>query len=201
MALTMVGRTTRQSRKQLICLASGRWHQQPAGITTTIVCVIGGSMQESTTGTRQPSLLQALVPLLFLVVALALSVYLYGENSSYGANQIVLLLAGGVAGLIGIRNGLRWSDIEGAIVHGVSVATGAVFILFAVGALIGSWILAGIVPTMIYYGVELLSPSFFYPATCVICAVVGLTIGSSSTVSGTLVVSLIGLSQALGLSP
>ncbi|MEZ5439738.1 MAG: Na+/H+ antiporter NhaC [Lysobacteraceae bacterium] len=158
-------------------------------------------MQDSTTGARQPSLLQALTPLLFLIVALALSVHLYGDNSSYGANQIVLLLAAGVAGLIGIRNGLRWQDIEDAIVHGVSVATGAMFILFAVGALIGTWILAGIVPTLIYYGVELLSPSFFYPATCLICAIVGLTIGSSWTVAGTLGVALMGVSQGLGLSP
>ncbi|MCB1561605.1 MAG: Na+/H+ antiporter NhaC [Xanthomonadales bacterium] len=158
-------------------------------------------MQDSTNGSRAPSLIQALMPLFFLIVGLALSVHLYGENSSYGANQIVLLLAAGIAGLVGIRNGLRWSDIENAFVHGISVATGAMFILFAVGALIGSWILAGIVPTLIYYGTELLAPSFFYPAACVICAIVGLTVGSSWTVAGTLGVALIGVSQGLGLSP
>ncbi|MEZ5464403.1 MAG: Na+/H+ antiporter NhaC [Lysobacteraceae bacterium] len=161
----------------------------------------GGTMQDSTTGARQPSLLQALTPLLFLIISLALSVHLYGDNSSYGANQIVLLLGAGIAGLIGIRNGLRWNDIEDAIVHGVSVATGAMFILLAVGALIGTWILGGVVPTLIFYGVKLLSPSFFYPAACLICAIVGLAIGSSWTVAGTLGVALMGVAQALGLSP
>lgn len=150
---------------------------------------------------RAPSLLQALLPLLALIVLLALSVYLYADDSSYGANQIALLLAGGIAAVIGIRNGLRWADIQDAIVGGVSLATSALFILLAVGALIGAWILSGTVPTLIDYGMRLLNPSVFYPAACLICALVAVAIGSSWTVAGTLGVALMGVAGGLGLSP
>lgn len=157
-------------------------------------------MSEAAT-VREPSLLQALIPLLALIGMLALSVHLYGDNSSYGANQIALLLAGGLAAMIGVRNGLRWNDIQQAIVHGISISTGALFILLAVGALIGSWILSGTVPTLIVYGLKLMSPGWFYPTTALLCALVALTIGSSWTVAGTLGVALIGVAQGLGLSP
>lgn len=149
---------------------------------------------------REPSLAQALAPLLFLAVALALAVYVYGDDASYGANQISLLLAAGIAAIIGLRNGMRWDDIQDALVHGVSLAVVPIFILLAVGALIGTWTLSGTVPTMIVYGMQLLHPSFFYPATCLICAVVALTIGSSWTVAGTLGVALIGVAQGLDMS-
>ncbi len=150
---------------------------------------------------REPSLLDALLPLIALVVMLFLSVSLYADNSSYGANQIALLLAAGVAGLIGLKNGLRWEAIEDAVVQGVSVSTKAVFILLMVGSLIGTWILAGIVPTLIGYGLQILSPSIFYAASCVICAIVGLAIGSSWTVAGTIGIALMGVAAAMGLSP
>ena len=149
---------------------------------------------------REPSLLQALAPLLFLSVALALGVYLYADNSSYGANQISLLLAAGIAAIIGLRNGLAWDEIQGALVHGVSIAVVPIFILLAVGALIGTWVLSGTVPMMIVYGMKLLHPAYFYPATCLICAIVALTIGSSWTVAGTLGVALIGVAQGLDMS-
>jgi Na+:H+ antiporter, NhaC family len=151
--------------------------------------------------TREPSLLQALVPLLLLIALLAASVALFGDDSSYGPNQIALLLCACVAGLIGMRNGFRWSDVQDAMVNGVSLATSAMFILLAVGALIGTWILSGTVPTLIYYGLLLMSPGWFYAAACFICAIVGVSIGSSWTVAGTLGVALIGVSHGLGLSP
>lgn len=150
---------------------------------------------------RAPTLLQAFTPLLALVVLLAMSVWLFADNASYGPNQIGLLLCACIAGLIGLRNGLRWKDIEEAMVSGVSLATNAVLILLAVGALIGSWILSGTVPTMIYYGIALMDPGWFYPAACFVCALVALTIGSSWTVAGTLGVALMGVAQGLDLSP
>ncbi|MFN7783680.1 MAG: Na+/H+ antiporter NhaC [Lysobacterales bacterium] len=150
---------------------------------------------------RDPSLLQALLPLIFLVAGLASSVYLYGSDSSYGANQIALLLAGGVAGIIGIYNGLRWDDIQAAITRGIALATPALLILLAVGALIGTWILSGTVPALIVYGLKLMDPSFFYPAACLICAVVSMAIGSSWTVAGTLGVALMGVASGLDMSP
>jgi len=150
---------------------------------------------------RPPTLLQAAAPLVFLAVLLALAVYLFADDSSYGANQIALLLAAGVAALVGLRNGMAWDGIQEALVRGVSLAVVPIFILLAVGALIGSWILSGTVPTLIVYGLKLLHPSFFYPAACLICAIVALAIGSSWTVAGTLGVALIGVGQGLDMSP
>ncbi|TYT24992.1 Na+/H+ antiporter NhaC [Luteimonas viscosa] len=149
---------------------------------------------------RDPSLPQALAPLLFLAVALGLAVYLYADDSSYGANQISLLLAAGIAAIIGLRNGLAWDEIQDALVQGVAIAVVPIFILLAVGALIGTWVLSGTVPMMIVYGMKLLHPAYFYPATCLICAIVALTIGSSWTVAGTLGVALIGVAQGLDMS-
>src|SRR5690606_35652548 len=141
---------------------------------------------------REPSLLQALAPLLFLSVALALGVYLYADTSSYGANQISLLLAAGIAAIIGLRNGLAWDEIQGALVHGVSIAVVPIFILLAVGALIGTWVLSGTVPMMIVYGMKLLHPAYFYPPTCLICPIVALTLGRSCTGARTPGVALSG---------
>ncbi|HSM11090.1 MAG TPA: Na+/H+ antiporter NhaC [Lysobacter sp.] len=150
---------------------------------------------------REPSLLQALTPLVFLIALLASAVHLYGDGASAGANQIALLLAGGVAALVGLRNGIKWGEIQQSLVHGVALAVVPIFILLAVGALIGTWILSGTVPTLIVYGMKLLHPSFFYPAACLICAIVALAIGSSWTVAGTLGVALIGVGQGLDMSP
>lgn len=150
---------------------------------------------------KPPSLLQSLTPVIALVVMLASSVYLYGADSSYGANQIALLLAAGLTCLIGIRNGLSWAALEKAIVDGIGISLGAVLILLAVGSLIGTWILSGTVQTLIYYGLQIMHPAVFYPATAIICALVGLAIGSSWTVAGTLGIALIGVASGLGLSP
>ncbi len=155
----------------------------------------------SETQLRPPSLLQAVLPLLFLIASLALSVYLFRDDASYGPNQIMLLLAAAIAGLVGLRNGMRWEEIQQASIHGIAMAGNAILILLAVGALIGTWILSGTVPTLIDYGLKLMHPSYFYVATCFVCAIVALTIGSSWTVAGTLGVSLIGVASGLGMSP
>ncbi|WP_144394071.1 Na+/H+ antiporter NhaC [Pleionea sediminis] len=150
---------------------------------------------------RMPSLLDALIPVLFLIGLLVLSVYFYEDNSSLGANQIALLLSAGLAALIGVKNGYNWKTIEQGIVKGISSALGAILILLAVGSLIGTWLLAGTVPTMIYYGLQILEPSIFYFAACLICALVSVSIGSSWTTAGTIGVALIGVANGLGLSP
>ena len=157
-------------------------------------------MMTTKTQQQQPSLLQAVIPVVFLITLLGLSVFLFKDNSSYGANQIALLLAAGVAALVGIHNNFSWKTIEEGIVRGISLSLGALLILFAVGSLIGSWILSGIVPTMIYYGLELMSPDWFYLASCAICAIVSMSIGSSWTVAGTLGVSLMGIATGMDLS-
>lgn len=149
---------------------------------------------------REPSLLQAFTPLLFLIVLLMLGIYLFADDAVYGPSQIALLLAGGVASLIGIRNGISWHDIQEAMVRGVALSVGAILILLAVGALIGSWLLSGTVPTMIVYGMNLLHPAYFYPAVCLIAAVTSLAIGSSWTTAGTVGVALIGIAQGMDMS-
>jgi len=150
---------------------------------------------------REPSLLDALVPLGVLVLLLALSVKLYGADSSYGANQLALLLAAAVANLVSLKNGWSWDEIEQSMIHGVAMAIKPMFILLAVGSLIGSWIQAGIVPTLVYYGIHLMDPGWFYAAVCLVCAIVGLAIGSSWTVAGTLGVAFMAVAVGLGLSP
>ena len=142
----------------------------------------------------------SLLPILLLMGMLAGAVQLFGSDASYGPNQIALVIATGMAGLVGMYRGLRWSDIQKALVDGIVVGLGPVLILLAVGALIGSWILAGTVPAMIYHGVALLDPGFFYAASAVICALASISIGSSWTVAGTLGIGLIGIAESFGLS-
>ena len=132
-----------------------------------------------------PTLFQALFPIFVLVCLLSLSVYLFGEDSSSGPNQIALCVGAAVAALIGWNNGQTWEEIEASIISGVTVAIRPLLILFSVGALIGSWIMSGTVPTMIYYSLLILDPSIFYAASCIICAFIALSIGSSWTVAGT----------------
>ena len=150
---------------------------------------------------RTPSMFDSAIPVIALVIMLAAAVTLFGDNSSYGPNQIALLVAMGIAVIIGIKNGFSWAEIEKAIVNGISLSLGAILILLSVGALIGTWLLSGTVPTMIYYGLKILDPSWFYAASCIICGIVAMSIGSSWTTAATIGVALLGISQGLDLSP
>ena len=134
------------------------------------------------------------------VALLSLSVIIFGSDSSAGANQIALVIGAVIATIVGIRNGHSWKVIEQNIVAGISTALPAIMILFSVGSLIGVWMLAGTVPTMIYYGLLLLDPAVFYPASCLLCAITALSIGSSWTVAGTLGIGLVGVAQGMGIS-
>jgi NhaC family Na+:H+ antiporter len=154
----------------------------------------------SSTQLKEPSLLDALIPIVLLVFFMGSAVFLYGEDSSYGPNQIALLLAMGVAALIGIKNGHNWKSIEAGLVKGISMSLGACMILFVVGSLIGTWMLSGTVPTLIYYGLSLLNPTFFYAAASLICAVVAMSIGSSWTTAATVGVALIGVATGMEMS-
>ncbi|MFV0278913.1 MAG: Na+/H+ antiporter NhaC [Parahaliea sp.] len=143
----------------------------------------------------------ALAPILFLIVLLACSVYLFGADSSYGANQIALVLASCVAALVGLRTGVDWHESQQGIIDGIGVGLAPTLILLAVGMLIGTWILSGTVPAMIYYGVAILDPDLFYAASAAICAIVAISIGSSWTVAGTLGIGLMGIAGSFELSP
>lgn len=142
----------------------------------------------------------ALAPVFLLIVLLAMSVFLFGADSSYGANQIVLLLSAAATGLVGLRLGMRWRDVEAGMISGIAMCIGPMMILLSVGMLIGSWILGGTIPTLIYYGVQILSPDIFYAATAAICAVIAISIGSSWTVAGTLGIGLMAIAASFNLS-
>ena len=148
---------------------------------------------------NEPTLGQALTPVALLTGLLASSVYLFGDSSSSGPNQIALILAAGLTIIIGLRNGYTWQEMERGMVGGVSLAMGALMILLAVGSLIGTWILAGTVPTMIYYGLQILSPTIFYGAATVICGLVALATGSSWTTASTIGIGLMGIALAQDL--
>ena len=153
-----------------------------------------------TTVGKKPSLALSLFPVAILIVLLAGSVALFGDSNSGGPNQLALILAASIAAVVGMRLGYPWKELEAGIVHGISLSLGAVLILLIVGALIGSWILAGIVPTMIYYGLQLLTPAIFFPSACLLCCLVSLATGSSWTTAGTVGVALIGIAVAQNLN-
>lgn len=148
---------------------------------------------------RKPSIWQALLPVAFLILLLVASVNFFGSDASYGPNQIALILAAVVAALVGLRLGFTWKQMQEAMVKGVSLAMGAIFILLVVGSLIGTWIMGGIVPTMMYYGLQILNPAIFYAACCVICAIVAVVSGSSWTTVSTIGIALVGIAAAFDL--
>jgi len=147
------------------------------------------------------SLLESLIPVMVLAIFLILSVTIYGDDTQSGSSQMSLLISGGVALLIGWKNGFSWVEIEAGISSGISNTVNALLILLMVGALIGTWILSGTVPAMIYYGLQLLNPDFFYVTACLLCALIAMSIGSSWSTAGTIGVGLIGISAGFGLSP
>ena len=153
---------------------------------------------------KKPSLFQSLIPIIVLVLLLIVNVlYVYieeGESALDGANQIVLLVAGAVAAAIGMYNGYTWTSIQKGIVKSIKSALPALIILLLIGALAGTWMISGVVPAMIYYGLDILHPKIFLVATCIICAVVSLATGSSWTTAATVGIALIGIGDVLGFN-
>ena len=146
-------------------------------------------------------MLLSLAPIVLLIALLFSAVQLFGADASYGPNQVALLIASAAAGLVGMYRGMSWSEVQDSMVDGIKVGLGPILILMAVGGLIGSWMIAGTVPAMIYYGVAILNPAIFFAAASVICALASISIGSSWTVAGTLGIGLIGIADSFGLSP
>lgn len=150
---------------------------------------------------RAPSWPDALIPVGALVFFLAAAVFLYGGDSIGGPIQVALILSAMIAGLMGVKNGHSIDKIGKAAVDSISTSVGAIFILFSVGALIGTWNMSGTIATMTEWGVQILSPNWYYLAAALICAAIALGIGSAWTVIGTIGVALIGIATALGVSP
>jgi NhaC family Na+:H+ antiporter len=150
---------------------------------------------------REPSFLDALIPVVALIGLIALTVALFGTDATSGPLQVALLTAAVVAALVAFKNGHDVARVREAAIGGISSALSAVFILLAVGALIATWNMAGTIPTVVYYGLSLLSEEWFYPATVVICGLVGLAIGSSWTTAATLGVAFVAMAPLIGADP
>lgn len=148
---------------------------------------------------KELNLLEALLPVLILVGMLAFNVYVFGDNALSGSNQFILLLGGAVAALVGFANKISFAEMMEGVSHNFKSTTGAIMILLMVGALAASWLISGIIPAMVYYGLKILNPSIFFPATVIICAVISIATGSSWTTSATVGIALVGIGKALGL--
>ncbi|MBM3425795.1 MAG: Na+/H+ antiporter NhaC [Bacteroidetes bacterium] len=148
---------------------------------------------------KVPKVLDALIPLLFLIVLLIISIQVFGTDGLSGSSQIVLILSATVAGLIAVfRLGFNWEALQEGVVKSISSAMSSILILFLIGALAGTWLLSGIVPAMIYYGLLVLSPTIFLFAACLISGIVSTATGSSWTTVATVGVALLGIGKALG---
>ena len=148
---------------------------------------------------KQPSLAISFVPLAVLVIFLALTIKLFGADAIAGGSQLSLITASAVctAMAMGIYK-RKWQELENAVVDNMRSATPALIILLLIGAIAGTWMASGIIPTLIYYGLKILHPSIFLPASCIICAVISLLTGSSWTTIATIGVALMGIGRALG---
>ena len=149
---------------------------------------------------KKISIWQALFPVLILVCMLAYNVSIYGDDALSGSNQFILLLGGAIAAIVGFRNKVSYQEIIGAVANNLQSTTGAILILLFVGALSGTWLISGIIPSMIYYGLQVLNPSIFLAACVVICSIISVATGSSWTTSATVGIALIGIGDALGIS-
>lgn len=148
---------------------------------------------------KKPNLISSLIPVTFLVFLLIINVLIFKDNASYGPNQVALLLGALITGFIGhFKYGVSYKEIEDGINQATSNALSAMIILIVIGALIGTWILSGTVPAMIYFGLKLITPQVFLPVSCIACAIVSLSTGSSWSTTGTIGIALIGIGQALG---
>lgn len=145
---------------------------------------------------RKPTLLIALIPIIFMVISLFIGIGIYGADP-----HIPLFLSAVVASITALSLGYSWETVEKGMIKGVSLSLQAVLILLVIGVIIGTWIAGGIVPTMIYYGLEILSPTYFLVAACVISCIVALASGNAWTAAGTIGIALMGVSEGLGINP
>ncbi len=149
---------------------------------------------------RQATLLDAFIPLLFLIIALASNVYIFKDEALAGSNQIILILTAAVAAIVSMRLGYSWDELLEGAVDSIRSAMSAILILLLIGSLAGTWLLSGIVPAMIYYGLNILNPTIFLFAACMICSLISLSTGSSWSTVATIGIALLGIGKTLGIS-
>ena len=149
---------------------------------------------------KELSIWEALIPVIALIGMLAYNVFIFGEDALGGSNQFILLMGGAVAALVGAFNKVSFDKMIDKVAHNIQSTTGAILILLMVGALAGTWLISGIIPTMIYYGLQVLNPTIFLAACVIICSVISVATGSSWTTSATVGIALIGIADALDIS-
>ena len=151
---------------------------------------------------KTAQLLLALTPLVVLMLLLWFNVgYVFGDDALSGSNQVILMLSAFVAAAIGIANGTKMEDVFEKIKNNVRDTTQAIFILILIGGLAGTWLIGGIVPAMIYYGLDLINVQLFLPTAVIISALVSLSTGSSWSTTATVGIALMGIGQTIGLNP
>ena len=148
---------------------------------------------------KQPSLKVALIPIILLITLLSINVSLFGDNTISGSNQLTLLISAACAALLGLSYNIKYKDMLKGAVDSISSAMGALIILLLIGSLAGTWMMSGIVPSMIYFGLKLLNPSIFLVAACIICSIVSLATGSSWSTIATIGIAMLGIGNALGI--
>jgi len=151
--------------------------------------------------TRPLTMAEAAIPIVALIVLVGLSFYLFGDEGAKGPNQVALVMASLVALVIGRRAGYTAEQLRDAAVASVTTGVSAIFILFAVGALTGAWAMSGTLMAMVYYGLQILSPHYFYMTSAILCAIIAFSIGSSWTVAATIGIGLVGIAVNMELSP
>lgn len=150
--------------------------------------------------TKQPTLLASLSPIFFLIALLVINVIIFKDDATGGPNQVALFLSAVFASCVGVIHlNVPYKTVEKGMIKSMGLSLQAALILLMVGALIGIWIMSGIVPAMVYYGLKLISPSVFLPFSCIICVIVSLATGSSWSTTGTIGIALIGIGTALGI--
>lgn len=143
---------------------------------------------------------EALIPVIALIGMLAYNVFVFGDNAISGSNQFILLMGGAVAAVVGFRNKVTFSQMLAEVEENIKSTTGALLILLMVGSLAGTWLISGIIPAMIYYGLQILNPTIFLAACVVICSIISVATGSSWTTAATVGIALIGIGNALDIS-
>jgi NhaC family Na+:H+ antiporter len=155
-------------------------------------------MDTSIKRNKELSITEALIPVVALIAMLGYNVAVYGDEALSGSNQFVLLLGAAVAAIVGFFNKVSFKKMMEEVAENIKSTVGAILILLMVGALAGTWLVSGIIPSMIYYGLQILSPAIFLPATLIICSIISIATGSSWTTSATVGIALIGVGGALG---
>lgn len=151
---------------------------------------------------KELSIWEALIPVAILMALLAYNIFMKdGAWLGDYSNQYILLMGGGIAALVGLFNKTSLSTMIAEIWENLKSVFVPIMILFLVGALAGSWLVSGIIPAMVYYGLQVLNPTIFLPASVVIAAIISIATGSSWTTSATVGIALIGIGQALGINP